>query len=292
MLEETLNSILAQDPGAGLMQIQVVDDASTDQDIAAMVQRIGNGRIEYFRQENNQGSLKNFETCLNLARGEIVHLLHADDLVRPGYYRKMDELFKRYEHIGAAFSHYDYIDEKGQVKFHHPPELGKEGILENWLQKIARKQYLQYCAISVKREVYEKLGGFYGVNYGEDWEMWARIATLYPCAYTPESLTCYRMHSNTISSNSFLTGKNVDDIRWVIETIQQHLPEKDRAEVKAFSYRHYAHYSLTIANSLWHQTHNRKITNLQISKALGMHKDRKMIIPILKIYLKMLLNRK
>jgi len=28
----------------------------------------------------------------------------------------------------------------------------------------------------VKREVYEKLGGFYGVEYGEDWEMWVRIA--------------------------------------------------------------------------------------------------------------------
>ncbi|HET7896220.1 MAG TPA: glycosyltransferase family 2 protein, partial [Flavisolibacter sp.] len=81
-LEETIASVLAQDMGEALMQIEVVDDASTDVDVQALVQQIGGGRVQYYRQAENVGSLRNFETCLNRARGIYVHLLHGDDRVR------------------------------------------------------------------------------------------------------------------------------------------------------------------------------------------------------------------
>jgi len=71
----------------------------------------------------------------------------------------------------------------------------------------------------VKREVYEKLGGFYGVEYGEDWEMWVRIAANYQIAYTPEVLAEYRMHHNSISGKAFLTGQNMKDLNQVMNLI-------------------------------------------------------------------------
>jgi glycosyltransferase involved in cell wall biosynthesis len=84
-LQKTLSSVLAQDPGPEIMQIAVIDDCSSDGDVWALVQQLGKGRVEYFRQEQNRGSLRNFETCLNRSRGHWVHLLHGDDWVAPGF---------------------------------------------------------------------------------------------------------------------------------------------------------------------------------------------------------------
>jgi glycosyltransferase involved in cell wall biosynthesis len=85
-LKETLESVLSQDLGETLMQIEVVDDASTDTDVAALVNKIGKGRVRYFCQTFNAGSLRNFETCINRSKGKLVHLLHGDDRVKDGFY--------------------------------------------------------------------------------------------------------------------------------------------------------------------------------------------------------------
>jgi len=291
LLAEALKSVLVQDPGEGLMQIEVIDDASTDADVAGLVAAIGEGRVSYFRQAGNVGSLRNFETCINRAKGELVHLLHGDDRVKPGYYDQINRLFTRWPQIGAAFCRYDFIDEKGTFLWGTDSEADREIILDNWLLRIAGKQRLQYCTIAVKREVYETLGGFYGVTYGEDWEMWVRIASHYAVAYTPEVLAEYRMHDNSISYRSFSSAQNFTDIKWVIDRIGEMIPEKERAPVKKAASKHYAHYALTIANSLWHKTKNKRTTHRQITEALAMHTDITMLPAIAKIYIKMLINR-
>src|SRR5215218_3673985 len=107
-LPQTLESVLQQDPGTDRMQIEVVDDASTDADVEAIVAQVGNGRISYFRQPQNVGSLKNFETCLNRAQGLYIHLLHGDDKVRHGYYKKIGQLFDQFPESGAAYCRYAY----------------------------------------------------------------------------------------------------------------------------------------------------------------------------------------
>ena len=92
-LPETLRSVLQQAPGPDEMQIEVIDDHSTDADVEKLVKEIGRGRIAYCRQPQNVGSVRNFETCLNRSTGHIIHLLHGDDKVRPGFYEKMFSLF-------------------------------------------------------------------------------------------------------------------------------------------------------------------------------------------------------
>ena len=44
-LKEALGSVLLQDKGVADMQIEVVDDCSTDGDVEALVLLIGNGRV-------------------------------------------------------------------------------------------------------------------------------------------------------------------------------------------------------------------------------------------------------
>ena len=164
------------------MQIEVIDDASTDADVAAIVESIGKGRVKYFRQPRNVGSLRNFETCLNRSKGKLIHLLHGDDRIRKGYYATILELFEKFPQSGAAFCGIRKIDNTGDEMSTDIPLMQNDGILENWLVRIAERNLLQYSAITVQRSVYETLGGFYGSTGGEDWEMWVRIAQKYAVA--------------------------------------------------------------------------------------------------------------
>ena len=272
-LEKTITSVLLQDMGADKMQIEVVDDASTDADVEALVKRIGKGRVGYFRQAKNVGSLRNFETCINRAKGQIIHLLHGDDRVKPGYYEKITELFKRYPEAGAAYSAWDYIDDKDNFIRHSRIEEEEDCILEDWLFKLAEHQRLQYACISVKREVYEKLGSFYGVIYGEDWEMWARIAKHYPTAYTPEFMVEYREHESTISMQSFLSGNNIRDINKVIQTIYGYLTPEEKKRMHKKAHRHYLYWAYSFTKDVWYQTKNNKIVYKQCRESLKVYQD-------------------
>ncbi|HYG03222.1 MAG TPA: glycosyltransferase [Chryseosolibacter sp.] len=289
-LETTLRSVLAQDRGVEHMQIEVIDDASTDADVEKLVYEISAGRINYFRQENNVGSLRNFQTCLQRSTGTFIHLLHGDDVIRPGFYQKIEGLFQRHEDLGAAFCRYAYIDTNGSYMFAQNGEIHQDGVLDNWLERISERQLIQYVAMVVKREVYEKLGGFYGAEYGEDWEMWVRIASEYRVGYVPEILAEYRKHHGSISGRSFLTGQNMIELHGVMNRIRDYLPAEKQEIIAARSRKFYAHYALRIAKSLWIDLRNKKGAKAQAHAAWNMQRDPLLAFEIFKLYTRMILN--
>lgn len=287
-LPQTLESVLIQGLSEKEMEIIVVDDCSTDGDVQKLVEEIGMGRIQYVRQATNVGSLKNFETCLNTSCGHLIHLLHGDDFVLEGYYQKMTALFQSFPHAGAAYCNFLYVDQDNNFVGYETKEQASDGLLENRLLKIAQRQRMQYCAVTVRREVYEKLGGFYGVHYGEDWEMWARIAVVYPLAYTPQPLACYRRHQNSISGQYLHTGQNIKDIKWVIEKIQHYLPKEQRTAAKKSALRFYARYTMAMAFSVWKRTRNKAATLGQVKQAFGLYKEPYLLWRLLWLRIKML----
>ena len=226
-LRETLASVLAQAPGSELMQIEVVDDHSIQDDPEAVVKELGKGRVAFYQQPENVGYIRNFETCLQRSRGQLIHLLHGDDCVRPKFYQKMQTLFENYPEIGSAFCRQIIVDEQGQWKRFSILEQEESGLLSNWLERIATNLSLQTPSVVVKREVYEKLGGFDRrmLSCGEDWEMWTRIAAHYSVAYEVEPLVLYRDRSNSLTKRSVRTGQNIRDVRKATEIIESYLSE-------------------------------------------------------------------
>jgi glycosyltransferase involved in cell wall biosynthesis len=288
-LKETLTSILAQDMGEAQMQIEVVDDASTDADVAQLVAFLGGSRVLYYQQPVNVGSLRNFETCLNRAQGHLVHLIHGDDRVVNGFYAQMTQVFQQYPEAGAVFSNYASIDAAGNRIAVQPP-LMERGILQNWLLRIAERQYIQYVSIAVRREVYERLGSFYGTNYGEDWEMWVRIARYYPMAYIPDILAEYRGHTASISYEKALRGHMLPDLSNVITNIQQHLPDEDKERIGMLSKRHHANWGLVVAYRILKETKDWSLTRIQIKQALSMSQHPSVFYQLIKLHTKSLFN--
>lgn len=274
------------------MQIEVIDDCSTDNDVKAIVTEIGKGRIEFFGQERNVGSLRNFETCIQRSRGKWIHILHGDDKVKPGFYKEVENLFNQYPSAGAAFTGLSGIDENGNLIYHSNYIQGYPGIIEDWLLKISKQQSLQACAMVVKRSVYEQLGGFFGVHYGEDWEMWVRIAAHFPVAYSPENLALYRHHSSNISSRFLASGQNIKDIRSVIEIIQSYLPAEKRREIKRISKRYFSIYFTKKAQGIYKKERNGQVALKQAHGALRLHFNQTTLMSLLKLYIKVLIRYK
>jgi glycosyltransferase involved in cell wall biosynthesis len=232
-LEETLRSVLQQDPGPEQMQIEVIDDCSSDNTASEVVRRIGAGRVMFHRESENRGLANAWNRCIERARGHWVHILHQDDIVLPGFY---DALRKGAEqsHAGAIFCRHAIANSNGH--WIRLSELHREsaGLLEDWHAKIAAQQLVQCAAIAVRRRVYEQLGGFLPrLHYVADWEMWQRIACQFPVCFEPSILACYRLHGSSATSRLRVDAADVRDVREMIElTMTYHPPARARELAK------------------------------------------------------------
>jgi glycosyltransferase involved in cell wall biosynthesis len=289
-LKSAMESVLEQDPGPEKMQIEVVDDCSTDGNVEALVHEAGKGRISFFRQETNKGSLRNFETCINRARGHWVHILHGDDQVKQGFYEEIETLFRNYPQAGAAFTGHSLIDSDGDEFWRDTPISPKQGILQDWLYNIAQGIKLQPPAIVVKRSVYEQIGSFFAVHFGEDWEMWVRIASKFSVAYSPECLASYRVHTNNITSRSFLSGQNVKDLKKVLKIIETYLPEQQRKMVMKLAKRNCSLYIASTAHRILYTYKEPKVALHQANSAIRLNQDFDTLNLVSKFYIKYLIH--
>ena len=214
-LEQTIRSVVSQ-LGDGA-QIEVVDDRSTVGAPEALVARAGAGRVTFFGQPANVGHTRNFNTCLSRARGELVHLLHGDDFVHAGFYERVGAIFDEAPDAGAVICRHTIVDETG-VEYGLGPLLRETpGLLDDWLPRIAAGQLLKPPAVVVRRDVYERIGGYDEriAGYGEDWEMWVRVAAATGVWFEPTALAAYRTRPDSLSAPERLAA-NMRDMRCVL----------------------------------------------------------------------------
>ena len=237
-VSETLASVLDQAPQADEMEIVIVDDASGD-DIEGVAARFGD-RVRLHRQPLNLGVPANLTEALRLSRGHIVHLLHGDDLVLPGFYRAMEQAFADPE-IGAAYCRQIFIDQQGARTGLSPLEQSEAGRLPDAMRFLASEQRIMTPSICVRRAAYERLGGFHpALRCAEDWEMWVRIARDYPIAYIPEPLAAYRMQQASNTGRNMRSARDVFFNGLAIDLIRSHLPPDIADRTAAAARRTYA----------------------------------------------------
>jgi glycosyltransferase involved in cell wall biosynthesis len=235
-LEKALKSVLDQALAPELMQIEIVDNCSTESDIEAFVRKIAQDRVSFYRQPQHVNLNTNMTTCIKRARGHLVHILHDDDVVLPGFYTHLQEAFEKEPNIGAAFCRYAHVNEEERHLYLPTLERSTPGILENSLERIAVQVLIQPPAIVVRRSVYEKLGAFHSkLRFTGDWEMCQRIAAHYPLWYEPQILAYYRIHSSSATSDILKSGENVADRIKTIEICHSYLPNAiaDKLSIKA-----------------------------------------------------------
>jgi glycosyltransferase involved in cell wall biosynthesis len=280
-LGETLRSVLAQDAGPDAMQIEVVDDHSTQDDPESVVRDVGRGRVAFFRQPANVGITRNFATCLARSRGRLVHLLHGDDMVRDGFYASLQRAFDTDPAIGAAFCRPVFINGSGDAIDLAPLEQAHSGRLDDALERLATEQRIMTPSIVVRRDVYETLGGFDDrLRCSEDWEMWVRIASRYPVWYETEPLALYRMHANSNTGRHVRTAEDISYTRAAIDLFQAHLPPLRAAAIVRTAKRRYALAAIRTARSLL-ADHDFDAARAQMAEALRLSRSPRVLASLL-----------
>ena len=211
------------------MQIEVIDDRSTDNMASRSCQASWRGRVAFHAEPQNRGLANTWNRCIERARGNWVHILHQDDIVLPGFYERLREGAEQSD-AGAIFCRYATANSKGH--WVGVSELHREsaGLLDDWHARITVQQLIQCPAIAVRRLVYEQLGGFLPqLRYTPDWEMWQRVASQFSFWFEPSILACYRVHPDSATSRIRLDAADVSEVREVIDlTTAYHSPARGR----------------------------------------------------------------
>ena len=111
-IQQTLESVARQTRRPD--KVVVLDNGSTDR-TEEIVKTFKGIECEFIRNPSNLGIFGNFNRCLDFgADYDYVHILHADDLVKPEFYETMEKVLADCDGRGMAWCLDERIDENGK----------------------------------------------------------------------------------------------------------------------------------------------------------------------------------
>jgi glycosyltransferase involved in cell wall biosynthesis len=200
VLPEALDSVIAQTYPD--WEAIVADDASSDgtHDVAAAY----HPRVSVVRSERNLGIGGARNLAIARARGELLVLLDADDLLLPTY---LESQVARYDEASAGGRDVGIVCCDAH-------ELGPGGLRENtysqrcgWVSHVTLTTLLRHNTVFVSalvpRATVEQLGGFATDCLGaEDYDLWLRIVEAgRDVIAVREPLVIYRVAGPSVSTN-------------------------------------------------------------------------------------------
>lgn len=223
-LRQTLQSVLAQDCGPERMEIEVVDNCSTKCDPKASVSAVCGDRVAFYRRLKNEGAIANFNACIQRSRGHLIHILHSDDYVLPGFYAEIERLAELYPDVALLATRCFFVDESGIITgvTTRIPELEKGGRSVNTLYY---QTSMQFPGVVIRREFYEAHGGYIlSLVHTSDREMWARAVSSKGGVISTNVLACYRTSVSNETSAVVRSGENVRDLLRLAEVFRERYP--------------------------------------------------------------------
>jgi glycosyltransferase involved in cell wall biosynthesis len=236
-LAQALPEVVSQLANRDDAEIIVVDDVSSDNP-AEVVDRLGRGRVQYQPNPGHLGAIGTFNRCLALARGELVHLLHGDDAVLPGFYTAMEQALAETTVIAAVCRVRD-LDAHNKPLYATRSYRNGTGVWTNALEAFAVSNRVRPPGIVVRRAAYERVGGYRTeLPHAADWDMWTRLAAHGPIVFVDEVLAVYRRHNTSDSWPRIRTGANVRERVTAIGLVSAYVAPQRRALItrKALAY--------------------------------------------------------
>lgn len=201
-LDECVDSILGQ--SFRDLEVIIIDDCSPDH-TPEVAGSFRDRRVRYERNETNLGHVGAFNKGIDLARGEFVWIISADDRLHS------KEVVQRFV---------TFLDANPRVGFVFCPALllqdGKVGgPLEytifhdrdivfpghEFANKLAVDCDVPAPAVLVRRECYARATLYPSdIAFGEEWFVWAAIALRYDVGFLREPMVCYRHHDSNMTA--------------------------------------------------------------------------------------------
>ena len=170
-------------------EVIVVDDGSTDNG-AETVRKINDPRIRLI-QQRNQGVSAARNRGVSESTTDFVAFLDADDEWMPSHLETMIRLRAKYPEAGMYATGYKICMPDGKLRwpdFKDIPASPWEGQLSNYFRiSTLGENPVTSSSVGIPKRIFFEAGQFStGYWYGEDDDLWGRIALKYPVAFSRE----------------------------------------------------------------------------------------------------------
>ena len=196
-------------------ELLIVDDASTDETVSIIKDYSqSDSRIRFAIKTQNSGIADTRNQCIQMAQGQFLAFLDADDIWHPEKLEKQLR-FMMEKNVGFTYSTYDWIDEDGNT-------LNK---FINTIGNLSYETYLQNTIIGCSTVMVNKaITGDVVVpkfRTSEDTATWLDILRKGLLAYAiDEPLVSYRIRRKSASSNKIKAATDL----WKVYRRHEKLP--------------------------------------------------------------------
>lgn len=194
-IKRTIKSVLNQTFTD--FELIIINDGSQDLTLE-MISQIHDPRLKVYSFENAGGNVSR-NRGLNLAVGEFVSFLDADDLWTPDKLARQLQALQDNPTAKVAYSWTDYINENDEIILSgtHITENG------NIYERLLGNNFLENGSNPlIYREAILETGGFdVSLQAAQDWDMWLRLADKFNFVAVPSVQILYRTTTNSVSSN-------------------------------------------------------------------------------------------
>ncbi len=208
------------------VEVQIIDDGSTDDTPRVVRQWHDDRRVRVHRQANG-GLSHSRNQGISLTRGPFIALLDADDTWAPEKLARQIPLFQGRPEVGVVYSDYERMDgegrplPKGSTRLHRGRVSGAL-LIEN---------FVPASSAVVRRECFERHGGFdVALRTGEDYDMWLRLSPHYQFDFVAEPAIRYRIWGGQMSKD--FRARYETGIRTMANFLARHPAAVDRAMVR------------------------------------------------------------
>lgn len=203
-IKETLDSVLSQTYKN--FEVIIIDNASTDSSMD-IIKSYNDPRIKVFQNEENIGLYQNLNKCMEKASGELICLLHTDDVYTPNFLEEVVKAYNEYpEHKFFITGVYFWHSQNNKKFPWHPYKSGGVISQTEALIRLAFENNIgNGLNVVMHRDALEKVGNFSNkYRYAADAELWLRMVEEYEFVYIPKLLTYYRIHSYNLTHSVYM----------------------------------------------------------------------------------------
>lgn len=235
-LRQTLDSLLVQTYAN--IEIIVSDNASTDETPHILQEYADNHGIRILLNKDNIGAGGNFNRLIGAAHGEYTAIYHADDLYEPTIVEESVRIFTADPSVGLVGTMALAIDRVGKQLFSYtlPEAVAEEAagtydfdaVVLGLLKTLGRNIFFITPSIMVRTKLYRELGGFDQATFKSsvDYEMWLRIAAVYPVAIIDKPLMRYRLHDQQGSEQEVRKNVELPDLYPVLQAYKHRISKE------------------------------------------------------------------
>ena len=197
MVGKAIDSALAQ--SFQNIEVLVVDNASDD-NIESVIADYHDPRLKFYKNDRNLGLFGNCNRCVELSKGDYIHILHSDDYIDFHFTQTCVEFLEANPNVVMTFTSVMVLfdDEQNNIGIRNKDQIfpATAGFRE-----ILKSRNLISCpSVMIRKEVYNSVG-LYSLeySYSADLYQWLIIAKRFDIAYVAGATLFYRQGSHSES---------------------------------------------------------------------------------------------